>query len=239
MKGIVLTFFLITLPLRSQAHPQEPRQPETPPQHKPATEKASRSTLTDFQNLFRGFSLSPGVSLLEFAVRIEDKKKSTRSVMVNSLGKIGFHFNLYSPIIEIGPVNFRVLNQSSLFSIDRQHLETATGKRNKDLGSEITGYYSYLGPVFYLGPLGVGAGYGTLSLSGNAWFADDIQESSPRELREVSLNLKGVWVFFLTLEAKYKHAVFSLSAAALRTSTKYFDYDFDEGKLTASYMFTY
>lgn len=193
--------------------------------------------------LLSGWSITPmvGVRLIDLDVkRASDGQQATITNDGSFTGPMYVGINIESPTLLLGDnVGVTVRAHASNFRLTTQRVSpdaTPTGEELSDVGTSVSGYYSYLAPiVFYriAGPklesrLGVGVGYWKTWFSGDVILAPDKLAFERMPTTHVDGATSTTPGIFLLWTVRGKNGVFELSASRAELSAPGFNYQLKE-----------
>jgi len=204
-----------------------------------------------FRRIFRGLSISPGISIKSAVIRIERKSDGQRADMTDSPGVLSYDIDISSRDFDFPNSKFGmiVFLHSSYFKASEQFAGVNGGEvKIEDLGTSISGYYSYLIPAIYYKPkpeigkaemkLGLGVGYGSARFSGNASFGPDRMVSRTQPKTTLSTSANNVLAYMAFYDLKWPKWRARVSVGGPRFSDSEYKYSFEEFTLTLSYTFS-
>lgn len=136
---------------------------------------------------------------------------------------------------------------SSHFKADRQWAAVNGDEVDiENVGTSLSGYYSYLIPALYYKhqkgeaewKLGVGLGIGSARFSGDALFGPDLEVSRTQPKTSLSASANDVLAYMVFGDLKLPKWRVRLSIGGFRFSDSDYRYEFLEGTLTFSYIFS-
>ena len=168
---------------------------------------------------------------------------------MDSPGVLAFDIDVSTRDYDFYNTNFgwSLFLHSSSFKASTQVAGVNGGKiKEHDLGTSVSGYYSYLIPALYYKPpgaegktkFGVGLGYGSARLSGTALFGPDRQVSTTEPKSSLSTSANNVIAYMVFLDLKQPSSFhLRLSVGGPVFSDSEYKYIFEEFTFTISYTF--
>jgi hypothetical protein len=203
-----------------------------------------------FSRIFRGLSISPGISFRSPVIRITRKSDGDQADMTDSPGVLSFVIDVSSRDHDFSNTNFgwSLFLHSGSFKASEQFAGVNGGEvKKQDLGTSISGRYSYLIPaLYYKRPgaegdekFGVGLGYGSVRFSGTALFGPNRQVSITEPESSLSVSANDVIAYMVFYDFKLPNSFhFRISIGGPQFADSKYKYNFEEWTLTFSYTFT-
>lgn len=139
---------------------------------------SSTSWAADDIAVWNGFSITPGAGLRHLGLDIIRKSDNlTGNIAQDVAAKLFFTINVESPKYRFGKSGWgiSVINQNSVVTLDSQWYSyggTSTNGQRIDVGSEVTGRYSYLVPQLFFEAGRPESGLFKVALGVGLWNAD-------------------------------------------------------------------
>ncbi len=203
-----------------------------------------------FSRIFHGLSISPSICLKSPEIQIKRKSDGQRAVIGDPLpGMVSFGIGISTRDFDFPNTKFgaSAFIYSTYFKANRQWAAVNGDEVDiVDLGTSISGYYSYLIPALYYKPqageakwkLGLGLGYGMARLSGNARFGPDLKVSRTQPKTTLSASANDVLAYMTFLDYRLQKWHVRLSIGGFLFSDSGYKYSFLEGTLALSYTFS-
>ena len=233
LKKTLILFFILTFILCSEAFSEENQIDEG-----------------IFSRIFRGLSISPGITFKVPMILIKRRSDGHQAEMMDSPGVLSFVIDVSTRDYDFANTNFgwSLFLHSSSFKASTQIAGVNGGKiKEHDFGTSVSGRYSYLIPALYYKlpkaegemKLGVGLGYGSARLNGSALFGPErmVSSSTPKSSLSTSANDVIAYMFFLDFNPPSAyHFRLSYGGPVFRDSE--YQYIFEEFTFTVSYTFS-
>jgi len=199
--------------------------------------------------IFKGFTLSPGISVKSPTFELETKADGYSGRITASPGSLGFDLDLALRGFDIPGTVFglTLFSHSASFYTYKQFDDNPDDSTMKDVGTKVTGWYSYLVPAVYyikrennrIFRLGGGIGYGALSYNGNLVLTDDgILPASPTRTA-VSGVAEAAWAYMVFYDIDFANSWrLRVFIGGPRSNDKDYRVQLDEFNIALSRRFT-
>jgi hypothetical protein len=203
-----------------------------------------------FSRIFRGLSISPGISIKSPVIRIKRRSDGQQADMTDSPGVLSFDIDISSRDFDFPNSNFGVslFLHSSYFKASEQFAGiNGEEVKKQDLGTSLSGYYSYLIPALYYkhhideveGKFGVGLGYGSARFSGSALFGPERMVSRAQPKSTLSTSANDVLAYMVFYDLEWPNSLrLRVSVGGPQFSDSEYKYSLEEFTLTLSYTFS-
>jgi hypothetical protein len=200
-----------------------------------------------------GFSITPGIGVRLMDITVTNKGNGTSGTITNDgsfFGPMYLSVDIESPAYLLSDkIGVSVRTYATKFDLDTQRVEssgTTTGDNDLvDLGTNVSGYYSYVTPTLFYriseqgkGDTRIGVGYGWWK----AWFSGDIalapgsaaDTSTPKSTIDGSIRGEGGWMLFW--QTRGENAVFEISFNGVTFSSTNYRYEMQELNMMLGYQ---
>ena len=202
----------------------------------------------------QGFVITPGIGVRLMDLKVTDKANATSGTITNDgslFGPMYLSIDIESPAYLLtDKIGVSVRTYASKFSLDTQRVETSpTSTQNSnglvDLGTSVSGYYSYVTPTLFYriselgkGDTRIGVGYGWWK----AWFSGDIalapgsaaDTGTPKTSVDGTTSDKGGWLLFW--QARGEHGMFEISLNSVSFPSANYRFELQELNMVIGYQ---
>lgn len=211
----------------------------------------------DFWWWIRGFEITPGVGLRHLGVDVNRKSDGAQGNLSNSISKSAFaSINIETPSWQFGSSNFGAsaylyaanvrLNEQFVSNPGQSDTSPTISGTRDNVGTSLSGYYSYLVPALHYRLLGRDGGSTKFALGYGRWvgrFSGDIiltPDNRPvNGLPKTSVDTrfsKNAYLFTMQFKTA-SHWQFALSVGGPSWQDGSFRYQLEEVSLVAGYTF--
>lgn len=217
----------------------------------------SHSWADDGVDLLNGFTITPGIGLRLLGLDVVRKSDNyTGNIAQDVAGKVFFSLSVESPKYRFGKSGWgiSIMNQNSFVTLDSQWykytnpLANSPSGERRDVGTEISGRYSYLLPQIFFeagrsgfGKFRVALGYGlwNAELNGNIKLTANDQPNFLTPLSNISINTtKMAYLFSLSYRSKSQW-LYEMTVGGPQFSDSTYNYKIEEVALTIGKTFTF
>jgi hypothetical protein len=222
-----------------------------------APSAAAEEKDSDFWWWIHGFEITPGVGLRHFGFDVHSKSNDNVGNVSNSISRSAFaSVNIESPSFQFGTSNFGAsvyfyganvrLNEQFIADPTQSDTSaTATGTR-ENVGTTITGYYSYLVPAVHYRlqgrdgssmkfALGYGPWYGRFS--GDIILTPDNRPANGQPKTSIDTRVSK-WAYLFTMQYKFaNHWQAYMTVGGPKWQDAQFRYQMEELSLVVGYTF--
>jgi hypothetical protein len=217
----------------------------------------SKEKESDFWWWIRGFEITPGVGLRHFALDVHSKSNDNLGNVSNSIGKSAFaSINIESPSFQFGKSNFGAsvyfyganvrLNEQFIADPGQDPNSGSLAGTRENVGTSITGYYSYLVPAVHYRLQGrdgssvkFALGYGPWRgrFSGDVILTPDNRPTNGQPKTSIDTRVSK-WAYLFTMQYKFaNHWQAYMTVGGPKWQDSQFRYQMEELSLVLGYTF--
>lgn len=208
-------------------------------------------------DLLNGFTITPGVGLRHLGLDVVRKSDNfTGNISQDVAAKVFFSLSVESPKYRFGKSGWglSILNQNTFVTLDSQWYQytnplpdSPSGER-RDVGTEISGRYSYLLPQIFFeagrpgsGKFRVALGYGlwNAELNGNIKLTANDQPVFSTPTNNISINTTQMAYLFSMSYRTRSQWLYEMTVGGPQFSDSNYNYKVEEVALTIGKTFTF
>ncbi|HLQ25133.1 MAG TPA: hypothetical protein VK138_04560 [Acidiferrobacterales bacterium] len=201
-----------------------------------------------------GWTITPGVGVRVLDLHVKRGSDGATGTITNDgsfTGPMYAALNVESPTLLLNEkVGVTVRGYATSFSLGNQRVKSTSaqgGEDIKDLGTSVTGYYSYVMPtIFYRSVdrtgdsrFGVGYGYWKTWFSGDIILAQDNAATATMAKTSISGSTDGKSGVLLFWQGRWPRGLFEIAINNVRFATNNYKYEMHEINMLIGYHFEF